>query len=586
MPRVQPIATSFNAGEWAPYMAGRIDLQKYASACRRLRNMVVMPQGPATRRTGFRFAAASKGDAAGVLIPFRFSTIQAYVIEATDLAFRFYKDKGRIEVSGTPYEIPTPYALADLAELQWVQSTDTLYLVHPKYAPRKLTRAGHASWTLSTISFTGAPGVWTGSNWPGAIAFHQERLFLAGAPGQPNTIWASKSGDFENFTKGTHADDGLEFTIADGEVNKIEWLVSQKALLVGTAGGEFSVRGSSLGEALTPDNIVAWPETQNGSARVPPLRLGAATLYVQRAARQVFEMVYSFQEDAQISPELSLLARHIPKPGIKRMGWQRTPWSVVWLALADGQLAGVTYMRDQQVVGWHLHPVGGNGAKVLSVACVPNAAQDEIWALIERTIDGTVKRYVEVMEDEFAAPADRKTDDAFFVDSGLTYSGPPVSAVTGLAHLKGEAVQILADGATHPDRVVAADGSVTLDRAASKIHIGLQYVSRLETLPFEAGAANGTAQTKTTRVVAVACRFVDTLLAKVGYSETESGGLEEIAFRDPSAPMGSPPALFTGTKEVAFPSGWSDEAVVLLIQDRPLPLTVAAMVPLIKTNDG
>jgi hypothetical protein len=586
MPRVQPIATSFNAGEWAPYMAGRIDLQKYASASRRLRNMIPLPQGPATRRPGFRYAASSKGDADGVLIPFRFSTVQAYVIEATDLAFRFYKDKGRIELSGTPVEVATPYTLADLAQLQWVQSTDTLYLVHPNHAPRKLTRTGHTSWTLSTISFTAPPANWTGSNWPGAVAFHQARLFLAGTPNKPDTIWASKSGDYENFTQGSLADDGLEFTIADGEVNKIEWLVSQKALLVGTAGGEFSVRGSSLGEALTPDNIVVWPETQNGSARVPPLRLGAATLYVQRAARQVFEMVYSFQEDAQISPELSLLARHIPRPGIRRMAWQRTPWSVVWLALEDGQLAGVTYMRDQQVVGWHLHPVGGTNVKVRSLACIPNAKQDEVWALIERTIDGATKRYVEVMEDEFEAPADRSTKDAFFVDSGLTYSGAPVTAVTGLAHLKGETVQILADGATHPDKVVAADGSVALDRAAAKIHIGLQYKSRIETLPFEAGAANGTAQTKTTRVIAIAIRFVDTLLAKAGYSETESGGLEEILFRDPSAPMDAPPKLFTGTKETNFPSDWRDEATILVVQDRPLPLTIAAMVPLIKTNDG
>ena len=587
MPRVAPIATSFNAGEWADYMAGRVDLQKYGNACRSLLNMIPMPQGAATRRPGFRFVAPSKDNADGILIPFRFSTVQAYIIEATDLKFRFYKDKGRIETTpGTPYEVTTPFTLADLPDLQWVQSTDTMYLVHPAHAPMKLERTGHTSWTLSAITFTAPPAEWTGSNYPGAIAIHQARLFLAGTPAQPDTIWASKSNDFEDMTTGSNDDDAMKFTIADGEVNKIQWIVSsRKALLAGTAGGEFSVRGSA-GATLTPNNPDVSAETQNGCARVAPVRVTGATIYAQFARRQLFEMVYSFEEDAQVSPELSLLARHIPRPGVRRMAWQRTPWSVIWMCLDDGGLAAVTYMRDQQVVGWHVHPIGGVDANVRSIACIPGGGQEQLWALVARTIDGTTKRYVEVMEDEFVAPANRSTADAFFVDSGLTYSGAAVSTVTGADHLKGQTVQILADGATHPDVVVANDGTITLSRTASKIHAGLKFSSRLEPMPFEAGSANGTAQTKTTRVVRVGVRFVDTLLAKVGYDEDDPAGMEEVLFRLPSDPMGSPPRLFTGTKDVNFPGDWENEAVVRVVQDMPLPMTVAAMVPLIQTNDG
>lgn len=588
MPRVSPIATSFNAGEWADYMAGRVDLQKYSSACRSLRNMIPMPQGAATRRPGLRFVAAAKDNADGILIPFKFSTVQAYIIEATDLKFRFYKDKGRIETPpGTPYEVTTPYALADLPDLKWVQSTDTLYLVHPKYAPRKLTRSGHTSWTLTAISFTATPAQWTGTNYPGAVAIHQGRLFLAGTPAEPDTIWGSKPNDFENMTTGPADDDAVKFTIADGEVNKIQWLVSsRRALLVGTAGGEFSARGSGTNSKIVPNDIEVSPETQNGSARIAPVRANGATIYCQFARRQLFEMVYSFEEDAQVSPELSLLARHIPRAGIRSMAWQRTPWSAIWMSLDDGALVAVTYMRDQQVVGWHRHPVGGTDAQVRSVACIPGTGQEELWVLVARTIDGTTKRYVEVMENEFIAPADLKADDAFFVDSGLTYSGAAVSTVTGADHLKGQTVQILADGATHPDVTVAADGSITLTRTASKIHAGLKFVSRLETLPFEAGAVNGTAQTKTTRVSRVGVRFVETLGAKVGYDENDPAGMEEVFFRLPSDPMGSPPRLFTGIKKVNFPGDWEDEAVVRAVQDKPLPMTIAAMVPLIQTNDG
>lgn len=586
MPRVAPIITSFNAGEWSPQLYGRVDLQKYTSAARILENFVPLPQGAATRRPGTRFVAEAKSSGDGILIPFEFSTTQAYIIEAGNLYFRFYKDRGRIETTpGVAYEVATPYTLADLANLQWVQSADTLYLAHPSYAPRKLTRTGHTSWTLTTISFTATPAEWTGSNWPGAVAFHQQRLFWGGTPGQPQTIWGSKSADFENLTTGAGASDALKFTISDGKVNAIQWMASAKALLVGTAGAEFSIRASTLGEALTPDNITAQPETTVGCAKILPLRIGAATVFVQRARRKLFEMSYNFESDAQVSPETSLLARHVTRPKVRSMAYQAEPWSIIWAARDDGVLIGCTYMRDQQVIGWHRHPVGGTNVKVRSVAVIPGDGQDEVWLLVERTINGTTKRYVEYMEYEFWASSPTDREDCFFVDSGLTYSGAATSSITGLSHLEGQTVQVLAQGAAHPD-VVVSSGSVTLNRSVTKAQIGLACPARLETMTLEAGSGNGTAQTKIARVVEVGVRFWNTLGAKVGYDETVTGGMEEVLFRDPSMPMDSAPRLYTGDKVVKFPSGWDRGAVVRVVQDQPLPCTISAMVPLVITNDG
>ena len=586
MPRVAPIVTSFNAGEWSPQLYGRVDLQKYASAARIMENFVPLPQGTVTRRPGTRFVAESKSSGDGIVIPFEFSTTQAYIIEAGNLYFRFYRERGRIETSpGVAYEIVTPYTLADLENLQWVQSADVLYLAHPRHAPRKLERTGHTSWTLTTISFTSAPSEWTGSNWPGAVAFHQQRLFWAGTPNQPQTIWGSRSGDFEHLGTGSTADSALKFTIADGKVNAIQWMVSAKALLIGTAGAEFSIRASSLGEALTPDNITASPETTVGCAKIQPLRIGAATMFVQRARRKVFEMSYNFESDAQVSPETSLLARHITRPKIRSLAYQAEPWSIIWGARDDGVLVGCTYMRDQQVIGWHRHPIGGANVKVRSVAVIPGDGQDEVWMLVERTINGATRRYVEYMEYEFwaASPTDR--EDCFFIDSGLTYSGASTAAITGLSHLEGQTVQVLAQGAAHPN-VTVTSGSVTLNRAVTKAQIGLACPARLETMALEAGSANGTAQTKTTRVVKVGVRFWNTLGAKVGYDETTPDGMEEVLFRDPSMPMDSPPLLFTGDQDVNFPNDWEKAAIVRVLQDQPLPCTISAMVPLTITNDG
>jgi hypothetical protein len=165
MARVNHIVTTFNAGELTPRLDGRVDLDFYRSGCRALENMIPLPQGPATRRPGSRFIAEVKDSAKRTaLLPFEFSSLQAYEIEVGDQYFRFYRDKARIESPpGTPVEIATPYQLADLFDadgrlrLKITQSADVLYLCHPNYAPRKLSRTAHTSWTLSLVTFLDGP---------------------------------------------------------------------------------------------------------------------------------------------------------------------------------------------------------------------------------------------------------------------------------------------------------------------------------------------------------------------------------------------------------------------------------------------
>ncbi len=164
MARSTPIINSFAGGEISPQLDARSDIQWYRSSCRRLENMIPRAQGGALRRGGTRYIAEVRDSAKRTaLLPFEFSTQQAYVIEAGDLYFRFYKDKGQILSGGVPYEVASPYALAELFDadgrlrLKYTQSADVLYLVHPRYAPRKLSRTGHTAWTLTTIEFVDGP---------------------------------------------------------------------------------------------------------------------------------------------------------------------------------------------------------------------------------------------------------------------------------------------------------------------------------------------------------------------------------------------------------------------------------------------
>ena len=155
------IQSALNAGELSPRLGGRTDLAKYQNGLKTCLNAIVQPHGGVMRRPGFKYiATAGDSDNNVRLIPFEFSTEQTYIIELGEYYMRFYMDGGQIESGGSPYEITTPYRGADLFEIKYTQSADVMYLVHPNYSPRKLSRTGHTNWTLTVISFTARPTNW------------------------------------------------------------------------------------------------------------------------------------------------------------------------------------------------------------------------------------------------------------------------------------------------------------------------------------------------------------------------------------------------------------------------------------------
>lgn len=588
MPRAVPLISAFNRGELSPLMRSRVDLDVYQRAVERMENFIPQAQGAASRRPGTRYIARSKVDSAEVTIPFEFSTVQAYMIEAGEGYFRFYMNGGQIEASpGVPYEIVTNYPAALLGTVQWAQSADVLYLACPTLPPAKLERTGHTSWTLTAISFTAAPAAWTAGNYPSSVSFFQGRLWWGGAPGQPQTIVGSKSGDFENLTTGPAADDAMVLTIDDDQMNAIRWMRSQRVLLIGTASGEFALSGGGTGEPVTPSNIQVLRQSTEGSAAVPAVSVGNSVLFAQRAGRKILETAYNFQADGYVPGELSLMSGHLLRGGVKRMAWQKEPWRVIWVALTDGSLRAMTFMKDQGVIGFHRQPLGGTGVLVLDLCCIPGATQTELWLLVERTIAGGQRRYIERLEPEFWAEDgdDNPMLGAVFMDSAITYSGSATATITGLGHLEGETVQVLADGAAHPDRVVAS-GQITLQRAASKVQVGLQADAMIRTLPLSVGAQDGTSQTRQQRANEVGIVMFQSLGFKIGFwdAEKQLEVLDRIETRTPQTPMDAPPPLYSGTLVKQIPADWVRDTQIVIRSDQPLPLTVVALAPRVTTN--
>jgi hypothetical protein len=157
MPRATYLQSSFNAGEWSPLLYGRTDLPKRRNALGPTRNYVATLQGPATRRPGTAYVATAANATDVRLQRFEYNTTQAYVLEFTPGKIRFYVNGGQLLSGGVPYEVATPYTAGDLPGLYFTQSADVLYIVHPGYPPKTLSRQGATSWTLANMAFQDGP---------------------------------------------------------------------------------------------------------------------------------------------------------------------------------------------------------------------------------------------------------------------------------------------------------------------------------------------------------------------------------------------------------------------------------------------
>jgi hypothetical protein len=421
------------------------------------------------------------------------------------------------------------------------------------------------------------------TGYPAAVTFYEQRLVFASTTEQPQTIFFSVGGSFEDFTDGVGAADALTYTLGSNQVNVIRYLQAGRVLLVGTSGGEFVVT-SSEDAPLSPTNAVVKRQATYGSANIQPVQVANVTLFVQRARRKLRELVFDLNTDSYQAPDMTLLAEHITTSGIKAMALQQEPDNVVWCVLENGKFVGMTYRREENVIAWHEHLIGGSFgsdsfAHVESVATIPGALdEDQTYLIVKRTIGGATKRYIEYFN--FFDFGDNILD-AYFVDSGLTYSGSAATTISGLDHLEGQTVRIVANGATHPDKVVSS-GAITLDFSATNVHIGLGYTSTLQTMRIDAGGTEGTSQAKTKRIHEVTLRLFRTVGVEVGSSTSE---LDRIPFRSSADAMDSALALFTGDKEVEFRGGFDTDGFIVVRQSQAMPMTILSIMPRLITFD-
>lgn len=472
---------------------------------------------------------------------------------------------------------------------------------------------GTASATTATTSWRlGAYSDTTGH--PGVVGLFEERLLFAGSDAAPQRFDGSVTADFQRFSPserdGSVVDDNaFSFTIASEQVNRIRWLASTSRLILGTTGGEFVV--SSSGAALTPSDLQVRENTAHGAADVAPLKVNNRVLFVQRAGRKLRDFRFDFGQDSYIATDATILADHITESGIKQMAYQQEPDSLAWCLRNDGKVATLVYEPGQQVNGWSRQVFGGSfsegDAVCDSLAVIPgqDAAgqvfpsdeRNEVWVIVKRTIDGNTRRYVEVLERIYEGPRREDYDtkaawitavradqeDAFYVDSGLTYDGAATTTISGLDHLEGETLDIWADGAVHPQKTVSS-GSVTLDYEVTKAQLGLPIPWKFKSLklPYGVSASGSTGVVKTKRIHRVGYVLMD---SAAFYQGPDEETLELKEFRVVSDPMDTGVPLFTGEAEGAFRGNNDSDPRIFLQGIGPGPFVCLAIAPEMNTND-
>lgn len=406
-------------------------------------------------------------------------------------------------------------------------------------------------------------------DYPGAIAYQEQRKAEAGTDNQPQNVWMSRSGTEDNFNFSIPArdDDSIQFKIASRENNAILHLVPMADLIACTPAALWRISGG-LSEVLTPLTLTAREQTFVGTSSTKPLKVGNNMIYVAARGGHLREFGFDSDRNGYISGDISVRAPHLfDNADIRSMTLQLSPFPVIWAVSTTGKLVGCTYIPEQQIAAFHQHDTNGVFEDATTIF---EEGRDATYVVVRREINGQTVRFIERFADrEFENP-----EDQFFMDCGAVFeSGAPVTQVTGVDWLEGEEVAILADGAVVPPQTITG-GVLKLPNGieARKIAFGLAYQSDFQLLPM-ALELQGFAQGMPKNVNRVFMRVYRSSGVFAGPTFDELVEHKQRTIE----PLGSPPSLVTGEIEIDVQPAWSDDGTVCVRQSDPLALTVLSI---------
>lgn len=740
MTRTSPPQVAFSSGELDPLLHRRFDYVKYQTGLAVCRGFLPLAQGGFTRMPGTWHQGETKGNLEGRLIPFTFAANDSVVLEFTNLKMRVWR-YGQLVMSGaSPYELTTPYDLAAVRRLNFVQSADVIRIVDGQLPMQRLARFALDNWTIGPETFNAGPfriqnlnksrkiqasadsgtvtltatwdfftdahvgsllklqpsdntevALWTsntnpavgalrrfdgktyelisthatngiGENpprhfegdvrvdndgpviwrfrsddigvvrilsrisatqataqvlralprgcvtdptyrwsegawseiygYPSSIEIYDQRLAAAGTETDPRMIWFSAIGRFTDFMESGLADEGFAYTIAgDSTVNSILNLRRGKTgLHIFALGEEYSTRSDSRDQAIGPKTAFFTHNGSEGASGARPITVDGNPVFISRDGRRVVEIAYSFQDDANLTRQLSLPAQHLGNDAFQEIAWQNSPMKIAWLRQASGQLAAMIYNKAEEVLGWCTLPLAGGSVESLAVTPDATGTRDAVTMIVRRTVNGITKRYVEELAENFTIlTGDDPAMEANHLFAASRITAPsPTSAFT-VPHLAGATVHAWTDEGMYGPLTVASDGAVALpdELGVSQAIIGLfDETHRARTLDIVAAAPDGNTLGRQKRLYSGAGiglhRTVAGLVAAV---EGDIGRPERVMKPVQLLPRQAADAMtaaYTGVVSAPAPTGHAKEVALEFTPTGGAPLTITAVVPTVQ----
>lgn len=437
-------------------------------------------------------------------------------------------------------------------------------------------------WSTNQTMFW-SEGAYSGvQGFPRAICWHQLRLMFGGTKRAPLSVFGSVVDDFQNFRLGSDADDAISFTISSRESSPIQWMCPQKKVIViGTASGELQLGGEDDTQAMGPTNVESHNESSHGSAHVQAMLVGEVIMFIQRQGKKIREYSFDFTKDGWMGPDLTILANHIAGPGSRfiEFCFQQQPDATLWLPISSGNyLAGMTYEREQNVVGWHRHTTYA-GVFESCANVFGGTGSDEVWLAVHRNINGIDKRYIERFQPDHRTAVEMEDKLNFwYLDCAVRRTfASPTTLITGLSHLEGHTVSVMVDGAAQPDRRVVG-GQITLENRGSNVLVGLAYNSVAKPQKFNLNSRDGTIIGRPARVHRACFRLYKSLGLEFS-SNGEWDQWTQVEFRKDGDPMDESPPMFTGDKVIAVDGPYQPAGELWFRNAGPFPLNILAVVP-------